>query len=275
MRVIGRVLTNGLYKGVNYTNSSPTLSIFLQRNALSFPRTIPHMHWIRLCSTMISSPSSWVEPLPFSPIIQPVAGWEFWRSITGSSCRARMALLHTVCVASMKRAEGQTLARRSAYRHLPFRSLNDDLAHHDEDDGCDDYMTTTTLMTARPTTRIRSSVRAFTFRSSWATEQTEISTQKRDLPIYPSAPEPKSPVVRSNGPSTLENPNLVITPAFHAHLTPSSKAGRLFQQLSAKHKGTKCSLGPTVTMCHSNIRDESIHLRYFTFNCASPPVLSP
>lgn len=81
-------------------------------------------------------------------------------------------------------------------------------------------MTTTTLMTARPTTRIRSSVRAFTFRSSWATEQTEISTQKRDLPIYPSAPEPKSPVVRSNGPSTLENPNLPFTPILLRVLKP-------------------------------------------------------
>ena len=128
-----------------------------------------------------------------------------------------------------------------AYRHRPFGSLDNELDHHAEDDdhdGCDDhdYIDDSETDSSDSILEPHSSVRAFmlSFRSrlfQQGIQKKRRSPLNKALPIClpgPSAPEPKLPIVRSNGPPTLENPNPAVTSGQFPSFTTSGAFANMF-----------------------------------------------
>ena len=110
-----------------------------------------------------------------------------------------------------------------AYRHRPFKSLDDELDHQDEDDDHDDYNdhdyiddgesdNSDSIWESLATVKILHVVFSVSFVSTRNTEEMEISTRKSPTHLPgPSAHEPKLPIIRCNGPSTLEIPDPAVT----------------------------------------------------------------
>ncbi|EDR07174.1 uncharacterized protein LACBIDRAFT_328178 [Laccaria bicolor S238N-H82] len=178
------------------------------------------------------------------------------------------------------------------YRRRPIESLDDELLdHHDEDDDDDDYDDHDYI----DDSETDSSDYIWEPRSS----KQRKSSLKKALPTClpgPSAPEPKLPIVRCNGQSTLENPNPAVTSGQIPSFPPSGAFANVFSfRLSCppysefstpvtpaavdKAQGYNAYSVLTITMRYSKIRNKDVHVRYFTSSSASyirlPPSYTP
>lgn len=163
-----------------------------------------------------------------------------------------------------------TPARRPAYRRCPIESLDDELDHHDEDDDDDDYDDHDYI----DDSETDSSDSIWEPHSSKQRKSPLKKTLLTCLP-GPSAPEPKLPIVRCNGQSTLENPNPAVTSDSHVHPTPSSQRRSPGPAAVDKAQGYESYSVLTITMRYSKLRNKDVHVRYFTSSDGASHIRSP